>query len=410
MTNRIKIRLCAVAAWVLVCALTLTSCSTVVSASDDLMKGISPSNVSGKSADDAFLTAQTAFALSLLQGCVASDANENVLLSPLSVQMALAMTANGAKGDTLAEMETVLGGGLPIAELNQYLYTTRTDLSDDWHLANSIWFRSAVEKDFLQTNADYYGADAYKAAFDDQTVQDINKWVETHTGGLIDRIIDRIDDSSMMYIINALAFDAAWQTGYADGSMFAGNFTTEEGVHRTVKMMASREDTYLKDTNATGFVKPYAGGRYAFVALVPDRGTSLDAYIAGLTVDRVRALLNTASGTEPVTVHLPQFSIDYGVTLNGVLSAMGMPTAFTDRADFSGMGQENLCIGDVAHKTRIKVDENGTKAGAVTSVDIKTMSAGPENTVVLDRPFVYMIIDTQTGIPAFIGTVTDISN
>ena len=407
MTNRIKSRICAALAWVLVCALVLTGCSSTVSASADLMSGISPRAVSGKSADDAFITAQTAFALSLLQGCIASDANENVLLSPLSVQMALAMTANGARGETLTEMETALGG-LPIDTLNEYLYTTRTALSDDWHLANSIWFKSAVDQGFLQTNADYYGADAFQSAFDDQTVNDINNWVNTHTDGMIEKAIDRIDKSSMMYLINALVFDAAWATPYANSELYTGSFTTEAGDRSAVNMMISRETTYLNDGRATGFVKPYAGGQYAFVALLPNAGISLAEYIHGLDAAALCKMLST-DRQEIVIAHLPQFEIEYGATLNGVLADMGMPTAFTDRADFSGMGRDDLCIGDVMHKTHITVDEHGTKAGAVTSVEIKTMSAGPENVVVLNRPFVYMIVDTQTNVPAFVGTVTDIS-
>jgi len=189
---------------VLLCGLLLifSACSAPGIKSENLMLGITAQSVGGTDADAEFIDAVAGFSVKLFQQSV-SD-NENSLVSPLSVLIALALTANGAVGQTLSQMETALGG-IDIARLNRYLYSYINGLpSQDkskLHIANSIWFRNekiAVERDFLQTNADYYNAAAYKSAFDAQTLKDINLWVKNNTDGLIDKILDEIPSDAMM--------------------------------------------------------------------------------------------------------------------------------------------------------------------------------------------------------------------
>ena len=203
-------------------ALNLTGCATKVHAAD-LMEGVNANSVTGKAADDAFAQSQIRLAVDLFQSSVLESKDENVLISPLSIQLAIAMTANGAAGETRNEMEALLGGEITLEDLNEYLYSYVSNLpsSDKYKLqiSNSIWFRDdegrlQVEKDFLQKNADYYGAQAYKSAFDDQTLKDINNWVKDHTDGMIDSILNQIDEDAVMYLINALVFDAEWQNVY----------------------------------------------------------------------------------------------------------------------------------------------------------------------------------------------------
>lgn len=218
----------------------------------NLMQGFEAGDVSMTGLDDAFLEAGMDFALSLFKGSVERSEEENLLISPLSVMLALAMTANGADGETLSEMEELLGGALSIDALNEYLYSyvnalTSTDKAV-LNIANSIWFRDdenaiAVNPDFLQTNADYYGAAAYQAPFDEQTVRDVNNWVKQNTDGMIDGIVDEIDPSTVMYLINALAFDGEWVSPY--GGTFEAPFTAYGGEERTVEMMSSTEQRYL---------------------------------------------------------------------------------------------------------------------------------------------------------------------
>lgn len=399
--------------------LNLTGCNQVQA--EDLMAGIEANEVNEKTADDTFINSQMNLSVELFKTMTAESEDPNVLISPLSIQLALAMTANGAKGDTKTEMETLLGGEISLEELNEYLYTYVNNLpsEEDYKLeiANSIWFRDeenrlTVEESFLQTNADYYGAQAYKSAFDDQTVEDINNWVDQHTDGMIDEIIDVIPYEAVMYLINALVFDAEWQNVYNAEDIHDGTFTSLSGEERTVSMMHSEEYTYLDDGDATGFIKSYKDGRYCFVALLPNEDVDIYEYIRGLTGEELLNTLNNRQSSS-VLVTMPKFSYEYELEMKGVLKALGMPTAFDrDTADFSALGQStqgNLYITSVLHKTFISVDELGTKAGAVTMVEMSDECAPLyELKVVLDRPFVYMIIDNETNLPIFMGTVTDL--
>ena len=412
----------AILSLIMVCsmAVNLTGCATKVQAAD-LMEGVNANTVTGKAADDAFTQAQMRLAVDLFQSSVLESKDENVLISPLSIQLALAMTANGADGDTKAEMEALLGGEISLEDLNEYLYSYVNNLpSAEKHklqIANSIWFRDdegrlQVEKDFLQKNADYYGAQAYKAAFDDQTLKDINNWVKDHTDGMIDSILDQIDEDAVMYLINALVFDAEWQHVYDKSDVYKGKFTNLGGTEKQVDMMHSEETVYLQDENATGFMKPYSGSKYSFAAMLPNEGVDIYEYIEGLTGEELMKTLSTPQ-LGMVMATLPKFSYEYELTMNDVLKELGMPSAFSgSTAAFSKMAHSsrgNIYIGDVLHKTFISVDELGTKAGAVTKVQMNDESAPMSEWVVtLNRPFVYMIIDNETNLPVFIGTVMDV--
>lgn len=412
----------AILSLIMVCsmAVNLTGCATKVQAAD-LMEGVNANTVTGKAADDAFAQSQMRLAVDLFQSSVLESKDENVLISPLSIQLALAMTANGADGDTKAEMEALLGGEITLEDLNEYLYSYVNNLPSaekyKLQIANSIWFRDdegrlQVEKDFLQKNADYYGAQAYKAAFDDQTLKDINNWVKDHTDGMIDSILDQIDEDAVMYLINALVFDAEWQHVYDKSNVYKGKFTNIGGTEKQVDMMHSEETVYLQDENAIGFMKPYSGSKYNFAVLLPNEGVDIYEYIAGLTGESLMETLSTPQ-LGMVMATLPKFSYEYELTMNDVLKELGMPSAFIgDTADFSKMAHSsrgNIYIGDVLHKTFISVDELGTKAGAVTKVQMNDESAPMSEWVVtLNRPFVYMIIDNETNLPVFIGTVMDV--
>ena len=384
----------------------------------NLMEGIIPNSVEHAAPDPRFINAQTDFSLRLFKSC-ASD--QNTLVSPLSVMLALAMTANGAEGQTKAEMEAILG--MSIDELNRYLYSYVNQLPVSKKakvaIANSIWYRDdptlTVNMPFLQTNADYYGAAAYKAPFDNGTVRDINNWTKEKTDGMIDKIIEQISSDTMLYLINALVFDARWEHPYEDDSQISEGrtFTANDGTKQKVTMMHQTEYKYLSDSLATGFLKPYAGGDYTFAALLPNEGVSIEEYVASLTAERLQETLNSVIGAN-VEASIPQFSYDYEIELKNVLTELGMPTAFNGAlADFTPMGtcdRGNLYIGSVLHKTHITVDTQGTRAAAVTKVEIKgTGMPFESDRVTLDRPFVYLILDTETNLPLFIGTVLSIA-
>ena len=409
----------AFASLLLVCAMTvnMTGCSVQVQAKD-LMEGIIPHAASVLDDLDPQNAAVTDFAVRLFQA--SEEGGKNTLISPLSVLCALAMTANGAKGQTLVQTESVLG--MTVEELNRYLYSYRKNLPTGekykLSLANSVWFtkdtRFTVNQAFLQTNADYYGADIYKAPFDDQTCRDINNWIKAKTDGRIPEILDEIPDSAVMYLVNALAFEAEWSMIYKENQVRNGQFTKEDGTKQDAEFMYGTEGTYLEDEQATGFIKYYKGGKYAFVALLPNKGVRVSDYIASLDGKSLNALLSDPQHAT-VNTAIPKFETEFAVEMSEALAEMGMPDAFDAyKADFSGLGTSsagNIFINRVLHKTFISVGEKGTKAGAATVVEANDEGAAvilDPKEVYLDRPFVYLLVDCENNIPFFIGTMMDI--
>ena len=403
---------------VIIMTLHLTACGQ--NDSIDLMQDVPAKALDVQPDMDAGAGAAADFGVRLFQ--TATEDGKNTLISPLSVLYALAMTANGADGETLDQMEQVLG--MDAENLNSFMLAYMALLPNDkaykMSLANSIWFKDdpafTVENSFLRTNADYYGAGVYKAPFDDGTRNDINNWVKDHTDGMIPEIIDEIPSDAIMYLVNALAFEAEWDEIYREPQIREGSFFTEDGSRQTVEMMYAEEHTYIEDEMATGFLKYYKDRRYAFVALLPKEGVSVDAYVSGLTGDHLRALLSEAQNVTVNTV-LPKFETECDLELSDVLVEMGMADAFQpDSADFSRLGTYqkegmNIFISRVLHKTFISVGEQGTKAGAATAVEMSPGSAAPVEEVkkvILDRPFVYMLIDCETNLPFFIGTMMNV--
>ncbi len=400
----------------------LTGCASrmnPLSAAENLMANITPQQttappdtIGGKSA-----VPPTDFAVRLFQACLEDE--KNTTISPLSVLYALSMTANGAGGDTLTQMDAVLGTDVPTR--NAYLKAYRDALPHaekyKLHIANSIWFTDddsfTVEQDFLQTNADFYGADIYRMPFDNTALKAINGWVKENTDGMIPSILNDLPPDAVMCLVNAVAFDAEWQNVYQEYQVHPGTFTKENGEKTEVELMYSSEFQYLEDDNAVGFLKYYTDHKYAFAALLPDEGLTVREYVDSLTGEKVAALLSGAEMTA-VDVAIPKFESTYDVEMSDILCAMGMVDAFSGKADFSGLGTssiDNIFIGRVQHKAYVTVDEFGTKAGAATAVVMETGAAMPpedQKEVILDRPFVYMIIDCEANLPLFLGTVMDV--
>lgn len=356
----------------------------------------------------------TDFAVRLLQA--GDEPGENVLFSPVCLLYALSMTANGADGDTLDQMEDTLNSS--VSYLNNDLQTYRTALPQAencrLHLANSLWLaddaRLAVKPEFLEVCKTKYEAEVQTIPFNGSAPGKVNRWVEENTDGMIPEILDEVPDTAVMYLLSAMAFDAEWQQKYF--STQPGVFTAETGEARDVEMMYGQEELYLEDSSATGFLKPYADLRYAFAVLLPNEGVELDEYIASLDGGALYDLLNDP---QEVTVQtaIPKFETAYSTELSGVLSEMGMPNAFdADRADFSRMGDTEtgmLYISRVLHKTFLSVTPRGTRAGAAALVEMMFGGSPPAATkqVILDRPFVYMILDRQAGVPLFLGVLRD---
>ena len=390
-------------------------CSKQPENTNDLMEGISVSPVK-----DADVETDAACMLDFFLELSRKNAGDgNMLVSPLSVLAALSMTANGAKGETLAQMEQVLG--MDIADLNSWMHSYMESLPDtkdsSMKLANSLWFTDSElftpGESFLKTNADYYGAGIYRTKFDGTALTAINNWVSAHTNDMIRNILDQIPENAVMYLVNALAFDAEWEAAYEEHQVLQRTFTCADGTEREVTMLNSEEGAYLEDDGATGFIKYYKGRDYAFVALLPKEGMTPAQYLQSLTGGSLHAMLSAPEEIK-VFAATPKFEMGYSVELSAVLQELGMTDAFdAERADFSGIGispEGALYISRVLHKTAIAVTEKGTRAGAATAVEIRAggvLEIGEYREVNLDRPFVYMLIDCENNLPFFIGTMED---
>ena len=415
----------------------------------DLLADVQKSSISKYDPSETeFRSAQAGFSAELFRKIqnAEQDKDKNLLISPVSVSLALGMAMNGAKGETLTEMQKVLGGGLTADALNGYYagwsdyllgerkvsyYGITEESRFDWiteksapvTLANAIWIRDNEEmihvpQPFLQTTADYFRAGAFKAPFDETTVADINNWCDENTHHMISKVIDRLSEIDVMVLANALTFEDVWATPYEDYKINDGKFKASNGEERDVQMLHGTEGIYLSDGKATGFLKSYRDPRFCFAAVLPNEDITLDEYIAGFDGEALDKLLSSGEGCEVIT-KTPKFCYDYSVTMNDALSALGMPTAFLPGdADFTGLNDAegmDTWIGQVFHKAHIDLSESGTKAAAVTVITMSATGAMEEEPekpkpkyVTLDRPFMFMILDRENNLPVFIGTVKDI--
>ncbi len=388
--------------------------SQITGKSESLSEGFKPSNVSVRDLTDSDKAHYYGFSADLFSKT--HEDGDNTLISPLSVFFALAMLTNGADGKTLTELEETLG--MTNEEMNLFVKSYMSALPETDYckmkIANSVWFRDAesfkVNDTFLQTNADYFSADIYKSPFNKSTVSDINNWVNEKTDGMIPGVIDDINESTVMFLINALTFDAEWENQYSEYDVREGEFKSVNGEKQNVEFMYGNEHQYLQDDDSTGFMKYYKGRDYAFAALLPDENVNIDDYIKSLDSDKIDGLLKSKTGEKTVT-SIPKFKVEFSTELKKILSDMGIHDAFNSSADLSKLGESsigNLYVSSAVHKTFIEVDELGTKAGAATSLQVEAESA-PSASVILDRPFVYMIIDVKNNLPLFIGNVSSIS-
>jgi serpin B len=396
----------------------LSGCTLSIRAAE-LSAGYTRKSTENPQVTEAFAAAMADFSMTLSQTVIEGEreAKANHLVSPLSAMICLSMLANGARGETLSQMETALG--MSIHDLNRALYAFTSNLyvGEDCKvsLADSIWYREGgnftVREEFLQTCADWYEAQQYAAPFDETTRKDINNWVKKYTDGMIDTMLDEpIPADTVMYVINALVFDAKWQKEYEKKDITPREFTSRSGSKTTVDMMHSEESFYLDLEGGRGFAKAYKGDAYSFVGLLPDEGTDVYDFAATLTGE---AWLAAWSGAlrRSVEVRIPEFTYDSSMALKPALEQMGMTDLFSAGvSDLSGISEHPLYCDGVYQKTYIEVSRHGTRAAAITWGENKECSAAPEERlfVYLDRPFVYAIVDNQTGLPLFWGIVTEL--
>lgn len=358
---------------------------------------------------------------------------ENTMISPYSISLAMLMMANGAKNDTLTQLEQAMCGSYNMDAMHSYMsnltkaLTSEKDGGTALHSANSIWMNQengSLKESFVETNKTLYQAIANDRIFDDDTCKEINEWIANNTNNMIQNPISHLEKEDTAILVNALAFEGSWQEKYEKSQIKENQtFTKEDGTKENVTMMYETfKNNYFEDTNLSGFVKNYNDG-YAFMAILPKEGVTVEQCVASLTgkklIQYYKNHEKSPDGYEYI-VHtkLPQFDFDYeDAAVVDALKEMGVCDAFDEqRADFSELATlnlptSNLYIGDILHKSHIELDENGTRAAAITIVisKVTTLPSGRltpiTKQVYLDRPFVFVIMDCKNNTPLFIGVV-----
>ncbi len=361
--------------------------------------------------------ASNAFGFDLFQQLQRQGTNNNVFFSPLSVTIALAMTYNGAAGETKNAMARALKiESMDQAELNrssaELLKALRSsDPKIELTIANSLWARAGVRfnKDFLARNQQSFDAKISSLDFNNpQSVATINRWVEANTKGKISQIIDQIDPDEVMFLINAVYFKGLWQKSFEKERTQETPFHMPGGQQKQVSMMEQVDEyPYYRGDKFQAVSLPYGKGGASLYLFLPDQGSSLADFLKGLSYQNWRQWMKSFNN-KPGFVQLPKFKLDYENSLNDALKALGMGVAFDLRADFSGMRAErDLFISKVKHKAVVEVNEDGSEAAA-TSVVIQIKKSQPRRFIfVADRPFLMAIRDWRTGAILFMGAVME---
>lgn len=355
-----------------------------------------------------FTAAYMDFAASLLKN---SESDENVVLSPLSLYTVLSVTANGASGKTQREIEKALGQDLNISEINTFIHYLNERVkalnSEEGFVnsANSLWIRDdySVKAQFLQNVVNYYDSEVFRTEL---KAEEINSWIENKTDGEIKDMLSELDKDTALVLVNALLFDDEWVTPYEEGNIYNGSFKGTKG-EETVKFMESNE-MFIESKDAKGMIKSYKNTPCKFVAILPDEKISVDEYAASLSGAKLETILSSATGVNRCIAHLPQFELRNKLSLSETAKAMGMELMFTDEANFDALTMsEGLKVSDIMQESFIKVSETGTKAGSSTTVTLKDSDSETQDFEELkfDRPFVFMIVENESNLPLFIGTV-----
>jgi len=362
------------------------------------------------------VNASNAFSFSLLSKSL-DGTLENRMISPLSVSTALSMTLNGASGTTLAAIQKTLGfEGLTTDEINTInrdltAALLKADPNVVMNIANSIWIRKdfTVLDPFIAANQTYYNAQVSKIDFNAAAVSTINKWVSDKTNGKIPTILSSIASNEIMFLINAIYFNGKWKYQFETSKTANEQFTCTDKKLVSVPMMKMESSFgYSVQSGFKALKMPYGADKFQMILLLPEEGTSPDKLAANLNSEKW-ATLNAALQTKTkLPVWIPKWKFSWDITLNGILSSLGMDVAFDpNKANFSGINAENqLYITKVIHKTYIDVTESGTEAAAVTSVGVGTtsMPVDPPSFYAI-RPFLFFITEEDTGAILFAGKV-----
>ena len=340
----------------------------------------------------------------------ASGNDKNMVFSPFSMAMLLAMLADATKGEARKEILAVIARGIyndltgSFAEIREYLTDAETFVS-----SNAVCVKKSLENSILPEFKEKFAKYGGELFASENCVEEINGWVNEKTKGMIKKIVNEpMNPLLMATLMNAVAFEAKWSDSYKDTDIKEEEFTNASGYQSTVNMLKSFENSYIEDDFFTGFVKPYQGYKYSFMALLPKK-KSMKFFDKSLQdVDFVKLFKNSRSCEVRVT--MPEFKYSWERSLIGFCKELGINTVFSWNADFSSFSSSaKIKIDEMIQKAYIEVNRKGTKAKAVTyciAVGCSPFTVKPEvKTVRLNRPFIYAIVHNKSGLPVFVGTV-----
>jgi serpin B len=364
------------------------------------------------------IDADNAFGFELLQKIVDSEEDsKNIMISPLSVSLALAMTYNGSDGTTKEAMEETLHlTGLSVDDINESYKNlveamVNLDPKVKLEIANSIWYRRDfdVEQEFLDVNQAYFDAEVSALDFGlPESLTTINNWVAENTNDKIKKILNQIDPLDVMFLINAIYFNGLWTYQFDPDMTDDGPFYMIDGSGEEVPFMKMEADVMYHYNDLFEAIElPYGKGDYSMIVVLPAEGKTTKQVIAQLNPENWESWLGQFYLRQGLEIHLPKFRFEYEKGLKEVLSMLGMSVAFSPvEADFSKINSlHRLFISRVKHKTFIEVDEEGTEAAAVTAVAITLTSIQPPNIFQANRPFVFIIKENTSNAILFAGRV-----
>ena len=366
-------------------------------------------------------SANTAFAFDLLKQIAKEQANRSIFISPFSVSTALQMVGNGAAGETKAEMQRVLKtGGLPAETLNAACKDLNQSLNSQpgviLNLANAIWYKKEfhLKPEFVSVNKQFFQAELGGVDFTKpESAQTINHWADTSTHGKIKEVVRwPFDPLTRVILANAIYFKGKWDRPFDKQATKDHAFNVLPGVTpKQVPMMWQHGHFNYQQGDGFQAVRlPYAGGHLQMYLFLPDTNSSPAKLLADWNADTWQNKILPKFQDMQGMLALPRFKLDYDVTLNDPLKALGMRQAFASAADFSAMADEPLFVSEVKQKSFVEVNEEGTEAAAVTTV-VMTAAAvfRPEKPfeMIVDRPFIFVIGDDQTKSILFMGVIYD---
>lgn len=340
---------------------------------------------------------------------------DNWLVSPFSLQCALGMLSNGANGETHDEILYTLGlSQYSQEEVNAYfkkliegLHTVNSAITVK--TANSVWGNAGVslKDDFQKMNIENYSAMVSQLDFSDPSAVDqINAWCNQTTEGLIPSILDEVNPTATVYLLNSLYFKARWESEFAPEKTQEGDFNTSSGkVVKADFMQTQRMAAYVENEWFTSTSLSYQNDSYVMRLILPQPEISIDQVLQALSESDENLWKNTILAD--INLKMPRFTLENKMDLTPTLQALGMKKAFSGGADFSSMSDVATYISLVQQATRLKVDEEGSEGAAVTVIEGDLMSPLPEEKVdfFLDRPFLFQIIESSTGTVLFMGQV-----